>query len=162
MNKFSGILVLTLLSISASNTFGQVASPRTTHAEGLAATDDVQQVLAVDEARRLAMLHGDFSTLDSLLADDATIFWGDGTADDKASTLALLRSGRLRYAQLDYENTRVRLYGGTAVVTGQARVKEQSDNERRSYVVRVTRVCMPTGPLAPGREPNNPVGAFMR
>ena len=48
--------------------------------------------------------------------------------------------GRLRYAQLDYENTRVRLYGETAVVTGQARIKEQSDNERRSYLVRVTRV----------------------
>jgi hypothetical protein len=58
----------------------------------------VQQVLAVDEARRLAMLHSDVSALDLLLAEDATIFWGDDTADDKASTLALLRSGRLRRA----------------------------------------------------------------
>lgn len=86
------------------------------------------------------MLHTDVSALDSLLADDVTIFWGDGTADDKASMLALLRSGRLRYSQLDYENTRVRLFGRTAVVTGQARIREQSDSERRSYVVRVTRV----------------------
>lgn len=39
----------------------------------------VQQVPAVDEAGRLAMLHGDVSALDSLLADDVTIFWGDGT-----------------------------------------------------------------------------------
>lgn len=100
----------------------------------------LQQVLAADEARRLAMLHTDVSALDSLLADDVTIFWGDGTEDDKASTLALLRSGRLRYSQLDYENTRVRLFGRTAVVTGQARIREQSDSERRSYVVRVTRV----------------------
>ena len=100
----------------------------------------LQQVFAADEARRLAMLHSDVSALDSLLADDVTIFWGDGTADDKASMLALLRSGRLRYSQLDYENTRVRLFGRTAVVTGQARIREQSDSERRSYVVRVTRV----------------------
>jgi ketosteroid isomerase-like protein len=141
MNKVLAVFfVLPLLSIGMSNTFGQAASPRATHPERLGATETVQQVLAVDEARRLAMLHSDVSALDSLLAEDATIFWGDGTADDKASTLALLRSGRLRYAQLDYENTRVRLYGETAVVTGQARIREQSENERRSYLVRVTRV----------------------
>jgi ketosteroid isomerase-like protein len=141
MNKVLAVFFfLMLVCIVATNTFGQTASSSATHAERLGATEDVQQVLAVDEARRLAMLHSDVSALDSLLAEDATIFWGDGTADDKASTLALLRSGRLRYAQLDYENTRVRLYGETAVVTGQARVKEQSDKERRSYVVRVTRV----------------------
>jgi ketosteroid isomerase-like protein len=88
----------------------------------------IQQVLAVDGARRLAMLHGDTNALDPLLADSATIFWGDGTVDDKASTLALLRSGRLRYSQLDYEATRVRLYGQTAVVTGQVHIKEQTED----------------------------------
>jgi Domain of unknown function (DUF4440) len=107
-----------LVCIVTSNTFGQAASARATRAEQSGDTEAVQQVLAVDAARRLAMLHSDVRTLDSLLAEDATIFWGDGTADDKASTLALLRSGRLRYAQLDYENTQVRLYGETAVVTG--------------------------------------------
>jgi hypothetical protein len=49
------------------------------------------------------------------------------TADDKASTLALFRSGKLRYAQLDYENTRVRLFGETAVITGDAHVKAQTE-----------------------------------
>jgi len=141
MNKVLAVFfALTLVCIVASNMFGQAASSRATRAERSCATEDVQQVLAVDEARRLAMLHSDVSALESLLAEDLTIFWGDGTADDKASTLALLRAGRLRYAQLDYEDTRVRLYGETAVVTGQARVKEQSDNEKRSYLVRVTRV----------------------
>ena len=134
------VFILSLAGIGASNTFGQAASPGTTHAERLGVSEDVRQVLAVDEARRLAVLHGDVGALDSLTAEDATIFWGDGTADDKASMLALLRSGRLRYAQLDYEKTQVRLYGQTAVVTGQARVKAQSQNERLSYLVRVTRV----------------------
>jgi ketosteroid isomerase-like protein len=82
----------------------------------------------------------DVSALGSLLAEDAMIFWGDGAADDKASTLALFRSGRLRYAQLDYDRTRVRLYGQTAVVTGQARVKAQSDEHALAYLVRATRV----------------------
>ncbi len=104
------------------------------------ADEAVQQVLAADEARRMAMLHSDVTALESLLADDATIFWGDGTADDKPTTLAQFRSGRLRYSRLDYEGTRVRLYGETAVVTGQARIKGQSDDAALAYLVRVTRV----------------------
>ncbi len=46
------------------------------------------------------MLHADVAALDKLLADDVTIVWGDGTADDKQSTLALFRSGRLRYMRI--------------------------------------------------------------
>jgi ketosteroid isomerase-like protein len=99
-----------------------------------------KQVLAVDEVRRLAMLQGDVRALDSLLDKDATIFWADGTGDDNTSTLALLRSGRLRYVQLDYENNHVQLYGETAVVTEEARVTGQSDEEKRAYLLRVTRV----------------------
>jgi cytosine/adenosine deaminase-related metal-dependent hydrolase/ketosteroid isomerase-like protein len=102
----------------------------------------IQQVLAVDDARRLAMLHGDTDALDHLLADDATIFWGDGTVDDKPSTLELFRSGRLRYRQLDYDNTRVQLYGDAAVVTGSARVQAQSGEQALEHTARVTRVYL--------------------
>jgi mannose-6-phosphate isomerase-like protein (cupin superfamily)/ketosteroid isomerase-like protein len=107
--------------------------------------DMIQQVLATDEARRMAMLHGDVSALDSYLADDAMIFWGDGTADDKASTLALLRSGGLRYSQLDYDATRVRLYGQTAVVTGQAHIGEQIEGQNFAHMARVTRIYFRQG-----------------
>ncbi len=86
------------------------------------------------------MLRGDVKALDSIFADDLTVFWGDGTADDKASTIALFRSGRLHYSQLDFFDTRVRVYGDTAVVTGQGRVKAQGDEQAIAYVVRVTRV----------------------
>ena len=104
------------------------------------AREATQQVLAVDEARRLAMLHGDITALDALLADDVTFFWGDGTADNKASALELFRSGQLRYTQLEYGDTRVRLYGDSAVVTGQARIKMQVEGHEKSQTVRVTRV----------------------
>lgn len=100
----------------------------------------IEEVRMEDEVRRVAMLHADVSALDNLLADDATIVWGDGTIDDKQSMLALFSSGRLRYSQFDYENTRVRLYGDTAVVTGQARVRLQSDGQVMAHHVHVTRV----------------------
>jgi len=144
MNKaspvFFAFFALALVCIIGSTALGQTAPSQASRARPSDPTKAIQQVLTVDEARRLAMLHSDVAALDSLLAEDLTIYWGDGTADDKASTLALFRSGRLRYAQLDYDGTRVRAYGQTAVVTGQARIKAQSDEHALAYLVRQTRV----------------------
>jgi len=132
---------LTLVCLIGLTVLGQTAPSQASHARPSSkSTNTIQQVLTADEARRLAMLHGDNAALDALLADDVTIFWGDGTADDKASTLALFRSGRLRYSQLDYDGTRVRAYGQTAVVTGEAHVRAQSDERALAYLVRLTRV----------------------
>jgi ketosteroid isomerase-like protein len=139
--KKASVVFFTAVCIIGSATLGQTALSQASHARPASkSTNTIQQVLTADEARRLAMLHGDIAALDALLADDVTIFWGDGTADDKASTLALFRSGRLRYSQLEYYNTRVRAYGQTAVVTGQAHVKARSDEHTLAYLVRQTRV----------------------
>lgn len=86
------------------------------------------------------MLHGDVAGLESLVADDATIFWGDGTADSKASMLELIRSRKLRYVQLDYEETRVRIYGNSAVVTGLALIQLLTDEHSPKTLTRLTRV----------------------
>ena len=57
-----------------------------------------EQVLKIDEARRVAMLHNDVAALERLFADDLTIFWGDGSTDTKSSALAALRSHALSSA----------------------------------------------------------------
>jgi ketosteroid isomerase-like protein len=119
--------------LTAAQTLPQQVSPGSVAAVS-------QQVLAADELRRLAMLHADVTALDSLLADDVTIYWGDGTVDNKRSALELFRSGQLRYSQFDYEDTRVRLYGDTAVVTGNARVRYRSAGRTYSSLGRVTRM----------------------
>lgn len=118
---------------------GQVPRPGSPSARPRASAA-ATQVLALDDARRLAMLHGDVAALDTILAEDATVYWGDGTADDKASTLALFRTARLRYSRFDYDSTRVRVYGPTAVVTGRGRVQLESDGQGMSHAVRITRV----------------------
>ena len=141
MKKVSTVFFgLTVVCLIGSTAFGQTAPSQAGRAQSFDATEAMRQVLAVDEAGRRAMLHGDAAALDSLLAEDVTIFWRDGTADDKASALVLVRSGRLRYSQLDYDSTRVRVYGQTAVVTGQARIKVQSDEHTLAYLVRRTSV----------------------
>lgn len=133
------VVALGALHETAAAARGQAAQVRPSSAHR-AASAAAAQVLAVDEARRLAMLRGDAAALDTILAEDATVYWGDGTADDKASTLSLVRTGRLQYSRLDYDSTRVRLYGSAAVVTGRARVQLESDGQGMTHSVRVTRV----------------------
>ncbi len=134
MTRVLGLLAIVALAC------GFHWKPLTAAGPPQAKSEAVRQVLATDEARRLAMLHADVKSLDALLADDVTIFWGDGTVDDKASTLDLFRSGRLSYSKLEYDNTRVRIYGDTAIVTGDARIQANSDQHALQHLVRVTRV----------------------
>ena len=136
MNKIRVLLILAALGTVASAQSGVPITPR----KAKPPNARLSQVLAVDEARRRAMLEGDVAALDRILANDVTIFWGDGTEDNKISTLELFRSRRLRYDQLEYFNTRVRLFGETAVLTGEARIKAAGDGHTISYLVRSTRV----------------------
>jgi Domain of unknown function (DUF4440) len=140
MNSSSVFCVLALFSMTVTTVMARATTPRDCEVMGA----EAQHVLAADNARRVAMLHNDIKTLDSLLAEDVTIVWGDGTTDNKASTLDLLRLGKLHYSQLEYDNTCVRLYGENAVVTGDARVQAESDDPPPKhsirYLVKTTRV----------------------
>jgi ketosteroid isomerase-like protein len=131
-------LILLTIVLALSPTLGQ-ALPQQSPA-GPTTEDDIRQVLAIDDARRPAMLRGDVITLADVLAEEVTIFWGDGTEDGKASTLEQFRSGRLKYAQYDYGERRVRLYGDTAIVTGNAHVRLQADRRDQQHTINVTRV----------------------
>lgn len=133
------IVVAALLPWSVA--VGQGGHPQAGRRTSAATASDVaRQVLAIDEARRIAMLRADARALDTLLAPDASVVWGDGTVDDGASTIALVRRGRLRYSRFDYDSTRVRVYGQAAVVAGRAHVRLQSDGQAMEHLVRVTRV----------------------
>lgn len=96
-----------------------------------------QQVLRTDEERRVAQLNGDIGVLDSVIADDATLVYGDGSTETKASLLAQIRAGSLRWTKIEYDPPQVRIYGDVGIVTGGAR---SSTNNGPVHVVYVTRV----------------------
>ena len=98
---------------------------------------EAQQVLRTDEERRLAQLKGDTRLLDRLIADDATLIYGDGTTETKASLLAKIRLGTLRWTKTEYDLPQVRIYGEVGIVTGRAR---SSTNDGPMHLVYVTRV----------------------
>jgi len=67
--------------------------------------------------------------LEPLLSDDVTINWPDGTTATKASLLDDLRSGRVRYDSVTGEQSRTRIVGTSAIVTGQATLQSQRDGQ---------------------------------
>ena len=98
---------------------------------------EAQQILRTDEERRVAQLNSDVGVLDRVIADDATLIYGDGTTETKASLLAQIRAGSLRWTKSEYDPPQVRIYGDVGIVTGRAR---SSTNNGPVHVVYVTRV----------------------
>ena len=98
---------------------------------------EAQEVLRIDEQRRIATLNADAALLDLLIADDATLIYGDGTTETKASHLAKVRSGKLRWTKFEYDPARVRIHGDIAVLTGIGRSSINGGPEHTVYVTRV-------------------------
>jgi ketosteroid isomerase-like protein len=64
-----------------------------------------------------AMVANDAEAIGRYMADDWTIVGPDGSVGDKASFLALVKSGALTHDVMESEDFHVRVYGDTAVVT---------------------------------------------
>src|SRR5260370_40962195 len=76
------------------------------------------------EGRRLrALIAVDSAVLDQLLADDLTYTHASGNLEIKAEFMACVETGKLKYLSLEPEESRVRVSGDTAIVTGRAAMK---------------------------------------
>jgi hypothetical protein len=83
------------------------------------------EVLAVENARTIALDHDDVTTLEKILADDLTYVHASGKVDTKASLLDAIRSGQVHYISWQAKTMHVRMIGDAAVLNGE-------------YLVRVT------------------------
>ena len=91
----------------------------TAHAQPPEAERAVRQT---EERRINALIGDDFATLEAILADDLTYTHSNALVDTKASFMAALRSGKAKYEAFDRQPPLVRVYGDTAILTGQASV----------------------------------------
>ena len=76
-----------------------------------------RELLSVVQAWDQAMVQNDADAIGHYMADEWTIIGSDGTSSDKASFLALIRSGALSHDIMQSEDVTVRVYGDAAVVT---------------------------------------------
>ncbi len=93
--------------------FGEACSPGEQpgdkHAE--------QELVRAEEEWGRAMVRNDAEAIGRFMADDWTIIGPDGSMNDKARFLALVKSGALTHDVMDGDEVKVRVYGDAAVVT---------------------------------------------
>ena len=78
-------------------------------------TTAVEEVLALEQARQVALAAGDLDALAELMSDDLVHVHGTGVVHDKAALLNHLK-GTAR--AVERKRLKVRIYGDTAILTG--------------------------------------------
>src|SRR5262245_770586 len=78
------------------------------------------ELLALERQFGQAVINGDQEALERLVSDDWVIIGPEGKVIPKTACLAVLESGALTHSAMDLDETRVRVYGDTALVTGRA------------------------------------------
>jgi ketosteroid isomerase-like protein len=98
------------------------------------------QIEHLEDVWRSAILHGNTSAMDALLADDYMAISPTGILQSKEQTLASLRAGNMHFTSLDLTDRKIRLYGTTALVTSRAEVSGKGPDGDLSGSYRYTRV----------------------
>lgn len=93
---------------------------------------DVELAIALEESRRQALLAGDVQALHNLLADELSYVHSSGGRDDKASYLAKMASGKLKYLELQFSHQSAQVLGPVAVVTGRMAAQVTIDGQAKT------------------------------
>ena len=91
-----------------------------------AAQSPEAEVRATEDRRIKALIDDDFATLESIFADDLTYTHSNSIVDTKAAYMGALKSGKSKYEAIERKPSAVRVYGDTAIMTGDAQVKLRS------------------------------------
>jgi ketosteroid isomerase-like protein len=89
-----------------------------------------------------AEVRGDAAFLDRAWAPEFTVTSQFGRVSTKAEQLAIVRSGANRFESIEVTDARARLYGDTAVVTQQLRLRGQVAGTPVDGAVRALSVCV--------------------
>ncbi|MBC7923229.1 MAG: nuclear transport factor 2 family protein [Ferruginibacter sp.] len=129
------LLPLGLALLLAQAAPGQ--SPSTSPARG---GKPEQMIRTLEERRFEAMVKKDSATMRQILADDLIYTHSNAKVDGKEALIASIVTGSTNYKSFQTEDVQVRDYGGTAVVTGLARVNVFSGGQDQNLRLRFTDV----------------------
>ncbi len=94
--------------------------------------DDMNEILQLEKVWNEAYLRGDADAIDRLCADDLIVTMTDMQILDKAKSLAIMRSGRVKFKRYETSELRIRVYANAAVVTGRLqRIREAQGADTR-------------------------------
>lgn len=99
-----------------------------------------KEIEALEQQWRQATVTNNIGEMSRLLADDYVGITSNGTVENKQQALAQRSAGTVRITKLEITDTRVRVYGDTAVVTSQAELEGTNGTSDISGQYRYTRV----------------------
>ncbi|PKB61942.1 MAG: hypothetical protein BZY79_01020, partial [SAR202 cluster bacterium Casp-Chloro-G4] len=82
-----------------------------------------QTLIDLDASRMNAMVGGDVTTLNALLADELSYFHSSARVDTKQSLIGGMEVGATTFDSITPADVEARVYGSSGVVTGTARFK---------------------------------------
>ena len=98
------------------------------------------EIESLEEARNVAVLHGDVAALDRMTSDDYTFITLRGELRTKSDILKGFASGSFHYESRQISDLKVRVYGDTAIVTGRSMQKGMENGKDYSGDYRFTKV----------------------
>lgn len=112
MNMLKGLL-------AGCGILGMLMSGAVTAEEcgGPVSADEAQ---AAEDARYAAQTGDDFAAMDKLFGADLVYIHSSAVVDDKASYIDSMRSGTVKYRNMQRSDVTVRTYGCLAIITGLA------------------------------------------
>ena len=97
------------------------------------AGDSGREIRELETQRFRAMERVDVATLNRILSDDLIYTHANGLQQTKAELIGVLGSGDMKYESITPDDIRVRIYNGTAVVTGRASIKIKAHGEEQTF-----------------------------
>jgi ketosteroid isomerase-like protein len=82
---------------------------------------DVSELSRLESEWNQAHVRGDAKVLDGLWADDLVVTVPKMPRFNKSQSLQIWRSGRMKFKNYDTSGVQIRVYGNSAIVTGQLR-----------------------------------------
>jgi len=115
---------------------------------GLACVVAISRVSVAQEAdvqkaqtnRFAAMMRGDVAMVADYLGDELTYTHSGGDTETKPQFLETLRSGRIKYDQIEPADVKIRMYGQTAVVTGRSTMHVRAGGQAQTFQIRFIEV----------------------
>ena len=111
-----------ILCGSAAVALAVFVSAQSQNAAGVATTAE-KEILQIEKDRNRAIISGDGAALDRMTSDDYTFITLRGELRTKSEIVQGFKSGSFHYDSREISDLNVRIYGGTAVVTGRSNQK---------------------------------------
>lgn len=101
-------------------------------AQECSGTITVEEAMQAEDARFKAQMGGDGAAMKKLFGEDLVYIHSSTVVDTKQSFIESITSGNVKYRSMSRGESKVRTYGGVAIVTGSAKFEVTVKGEDRT------------------------------